>query len=181
MVFVPRAELIPVEHEKSRYDAHESDPGYKAYLSKISDPMCSYLKSNSFGLDFGCGKTKLLAKLLEVKSHTVESYDVYFHPDKNLLEQQYDFVVMSEVIEHLRSPREELTQVISLLRPGGLLFIKTKILPEHKSLFSNWYYKRDITHVQFFSECAFGELSRIFNLSKCELIGQDLYLFRNNR
>lgn len=36
---------------------------------------------------------------------------------------QYDFVVLSHVLEHVRDPRDFLNQSLSLLKPGGLMFI----------------------------------------------------------
>lgn len=181
LVYVPRPELITPEKEFERYSAHENadhSEGYRKYLSAIADSVSLNLLPHSKGLDFGCGKTMLLEKILGERGHSVLSYDAYFHPLVEFQNHQYDFIILSEVIEHLRNPREDLQKLKNLLRPDGQLFIKTKLLPSEN--FGSWFYKRDITHIQFFSQISFGHLSRIFHLSQAKSIGEDLFLFRNN-
>lgn len=170
LVFVPRDELIAESLEKSRYEAHENnetDSGYRDYLTSIAIPISSQLKSGEKGLDFGCGRTKLLAEIL--LPQVVDSYDLYFHPDESLLEKKYDFIIMSEVIEHLRDPAETMKKLRSL---SSKFFIKTKMYPE-KEKFSSWFYKRDNTHVQFFNDTSFDQLA----FREWKKIGNDLYLF----
>jgi SAM-dependent methyltransferase len=179
LVFVPRDELITPDAEKHRYDAHENDEtssGYRDYLSGIAAQLQKYLKNGMTGLDFGSGRTKLLAELLS-SEHVVDSYDVYFHPDLSFLNKKYDFIILSEVIEHLRDPVSELKKLKSILKPDGILFVKTKLVPEKS--FSTWFYKRDITHVQFFSDDSFRHLSKKFGFEEASMIGEDLFLFRN--
>lgn len=179
LVFVPRSELIPADQEKKRYEAHENDdtdPGYRQYLTKIAQAISNKLKPGMKGLDFGSGRTKLLADLLA--GFAVDSYDVFFYPDESLKQKTFDFIILSEVIEHLRDPDAEMVLMKKMIRPGGMLFVKTKLLPEKN--FSNWFYKRDITHVQFFSEASFEILSKKYGFSTAEKIGEDLFLFRNH-
>ena len=88
---------------------------------------------------------------------------------------------MSEVIEHLREPSIELEKINELLNPDGILFVKTKLLPGTLKEFENWFYKRDMTHIQFFSNESLSAFSALLGLSQPETIGEDLYLFRNNR
>jgi SAM-dependent methyltransferase len=175
LVFVPRDELISPDQEKARYESHENsedDSGYREYLGKIAASIIPHLEEKDAGLDFGSGKTKLLAELL--KPHHVESYDIFFHPANDLLEKTYQFIIMSEVIEHLREPHIVLEKLKSLLTPAGKLFIKTKFYPDQQK-FADWFYKRDITHVQFFNEHSFKQITQ-----SCEQIGEDLWLLRNN-
>lgn len=183
LVFVPRTEVLSEDLEKKRYEAHDndaSDAGYVEYLTKIVESITPFLHEYSKGLDFGCGKSMLLAKILKAKKIECSSYDLFFHPNVEVLNGKYDFIVLSEVIEHLRFPSNELTQLTSLLQNDGMLFIKTKLLPK-KEDFSSWFYKRDLTHIQFFSEESFHALSGLFGLSSAQRVGEDLYLFRNNR
>jgi transcription initiation factor TFIIIB Brf1 subunit/transcription initiation factor TFIIB len=170
LVFVPRNELISESSEKSRYDAHENaenNRGYRAYLTQIANSIRPHLKSGDHGLDFGCGRTKLLAEILT--PHDIDSYDVYFHPDELLIQKKYDFIILSEVIEHLRDPAETMKKLRSL---SSTFFIKTKMCPD-KDKFSEWFYKRDHTHVQFFNDKSFDALG----FKSWKKIGDDLYLF----
>jgi hypothetical protein len=179
LVFVPRSELVSEGQEKKRYEAHENDtsnPGYESYMEKISSAIVPHLRSQERGLDFGCGRSKMLEKILISKGLAVTSYDKYFHP-LNLTGEVFDFIILSEVIEHLRTPFEDLHGIKNLLSPGGKLFVKTRILPP--SGFDQWFYKRDLTHVQFFSEKSFEEMCLKFQLKGPSNLGPDLWLFRN--
>lgn len=179
LIFVPRTSLVSPEAEKERYSAHENDinQGYSEYLNKIVVAAKPFLKRKSVGLDFGCGKTHLLADLFQKHEFQVSSYDLFFHPDEDLLQHQYDFIILSEVIEHLRKPREELLKLKNLLKPDGQIFIKTKFQPVLASEFSKWFYKRDSTHVQFFNETSFREVAHILECLSFKCIGEDLFLF----
>ena len=183
LVFVPRSELVSLSEEKSRYDAHENsedDLGYKNYLQTILHALRPHLKTADEGLDFGCGRTTLLSDLAQGEGFKVLSYDLFYHPEPEHFKRTYDFIILSEVIEHLRSPLETMLELRRLLRPGGRFFIKTKVYPEAPGHFAQWFYKRDITHVQFFTPSSFNELSQAMGLSPHEDLGSDLYLFRDN-
>lgn len=180
LVYVPRFNVLSGEEEKHRYDQHQNsseDPGYISYLEKIASSIKPFLKPGDEGLDFGCGRTTILADLIS-KDHLTSSYDLYFFPKSEVLQKAYDFIILSEVIEHLRGPRETLLKLKTLLKPHGRFFIKTKCYPADQMEFKNWFYKRDLTHVQFFSPMAFDELVRILKLVSWEKIGEDLYLLR---
>lgn len=180
LLFVPREELISSEAEKERYDLHdnlENDEGYVLYLKKIADSFLPYLKEGWGGLDFGSGKTKKLASLLPFP---VESFDLYYHNDQELLKKKYDFIVLSEVIEHLREPRETMLGLNRILREEGMFFIKTKLRPEKENVFSNWFYKRDVTHIEFFSMKALEYLGKMLNRPHVERIGEDLFRLSNH-
>lgn len=180
LVFVPREELISEEDEKKRYDSHqnsESDPGYRNYLKQIADAVLPYVKENEVGLDFGCGRSKVLEEILHSDGVHVSSFDLFYHPEQDLLEKKYHFLILSEVIEHLRDPREIMLKLKELLHPRGKIFIKTKWYPAEAQKFSEWFYKRDLTHVQFFNETSFQELGRIIGLENLQDLGNDLYLF----
>jgi SAM-dependent methyltransferase len=180
LIYVPRDFLISPDAEKERYDSHkndEDDSGYINYLNNISQTIKKYLSSEpQSGLDFGCGKTTMLAKLLN--PHEVKSYDLYFHPRDELLNAKYDFIVLSEVIEHLRDPRSVMLKLKSLLKKRGQIFIKTKLSPKEPVEFSTWFYKRDITHIQFFNQQSLDVLSQICELQKSQEISEDLFLFK---
>ena len=181
IIFVSRESLISFQDEKTRYDSHENvegDPGYEAYLKKIVDSSLPYLDPGQKGLDFGCGKTKLVEKLFHREGFAVDSYDLYFHPNESIFNNQYDFIILSEVIEHLREPREVMAKLSTLLSPTGKFLIKTKLAPATEKEFSSWFYKRDITHVQFFNEKSFKFLSEFLGMKEAISLGNDLFLFK---
>lgn len=179
LIFVQRNILISEDLERKRYESHENseeDSGYRSYLEKIAHSIKDHLNPDSIGLDFGCGKTKLLAELLV--PHQVHSYDLYFHPDDEIFSKKFDFIILSEVIEHLRDPHQTMLQLNDHLKPNGQIFIKTKLRPQLSLDFSQWFYKRDITHVQFFNSRSFEELAKLCGLNSPQEVGEDLYLFK---
>lgn len=181
LLFVPRHSLVSSIQEKERYDLHDNsadDPGYTHYLKRIADSIRDHLKKEGRGLDFGSGKTKQLASLLFPLE--VHSFDLYFHPDSELLKLQYDFIILSEVIEHLREPWETMFSLNQILDHEGAFFIKTKLRPQTETLFSNWFYKRDITHIEFFSMKSLQFLGEKLGRSKVEKIGNDLFCLSNH-
>lgn len=181
LIFVPRSELVSPESEKERYDAHhndEDDSGYHKYLNGIATSIRTHLPPKAKGLDFGCGRTTVLADKFSELAHPTDSYDVYFKQDERVWDKKYDFIVLSEVIEHLREPRKEMERLASLLTPSGLIFIKTKFSPETKEAFDQWFYKRDITHIQFFNPPSMNYLKYFLKMKDFELIDSDLSLLR---
>jgi len=176
LIFVPRDQLVSFEAEERRYSFHENDDGYDSYLANIGNQINNELTPVQKGLDYGCGKTKILELKLHSLGHIVSSYDFYFHPDKSALDEKYDFIILSEVIEHLRDLSKELVNIKNLLNSNGKLFIKTKLHPKDVSKFEKWFYKRDITHIQFFSDEVFGWLQQNFDFKVYKNLGNDLYL-----
>lgn len=177
LVFVPREQILKSEEEFNRYLAHqndENDPYYRKYLSDVLNPTLRLLHQGDVGLDFGCGKTKLLSTLYQDSGYLVDSYDVYFHPDEMIWKKEYDFIILSEVIEHLSDPLETMNQLNQILKPSGKIFIKTKFYPDSPQDFSNWFYKRDMTHVEFFNRTSMEILAHKLGRSFQE-IGEDLY------
>lgn len=181
LVFVSRLDIIEPDLEKKRYETHQNHAGdsrYLTYLSNIFEECAPYLKKGECGLDFGCGESKLLGQLFTEAGFPTESFDLYFHPDQAIWTRQFHFVVMSEVIEHLREPRESMTQIFKLLAQSGQIFVKTKLLPETTEEFDRWFYKRDPTHVQFFNQASLNYLKKNLGFKSMESIGNDLYLFK---
>ncbi len=153
LVFVPKHQLLSANQEKAVYDLHENsivDKGYQRFLERLSIPLCKRLKPNSLGLDFGSGPTPTLSFMLENAGHTVNIYDPFYAPNNSVFDHKYDFIVATEVVEHLHHPGDELDLLWSCLKPGGTLGIMTKRVIDQQA-FSNWHYKNDQTHVCFFS------------------------------
>ena len=87
--------------------------------------------------------------MLRERGFRAHDYDPYFFPDEDLISRQYDFLVSTEVLEHLRRPGEDLARLDSLLKPGGLLGVMTGVLEDDAS-FAGWWYRKDFTHICFY-------------------------------
>lgn len=145
---------LSAEEERAVYDLHNNDPGdsgYRAFLEKLAVPMIERISSGAVGLDFGCGPGPALAEILRESAMDVALYDPFFYPEPSVLDQQYDFITCTEVVEHLHHPAKVFAQLDGLLKPGGWLGIMT-CFQTCDERFDNWHYRRDPTHVVFYRE-----------------------------
>ena len=157
LVFVPAAQHLSRADEKAQYDQHDNrpdDPGYRRFLSRLYEPLNQRLKPGSRGLDVGCGPGPTLSVMFEEAGHHVALYDPYYAPDQSVLAAAYDFITLTEVVEHMSAPGRELDRLWSLLVPGGQLGIMTKRVRD-RAAFATWHYITDPTHISFFSETTF--------------------------
>ena len=157
LVFVKKEYHLDAKKEKSVYDLHKNNPndiGYRNFLNKLITPLTKKLTQQMHGLDFGSGPGPTISVMLAEQGIRVENYDIFYNNKQELLEQTYDFITCTEVIEHLFNPNDVLTKLTTMLKPNGLLGIMTKRVID-KEKFKNWHYKNDPTHVCFYSDETF--------------------------
>lgn len=183
LIHVPKVYHLNAKEEKAEYDKHENDPqdkGYRNFLSRIYEPVISYLdprNSKVKGLDFGCGPGPTLSVMFEEAGYDVALYDHYYFPNKTVLECRYDFITASEVVEHLSKPREELFRLWDCLNEDGILAIMTKRHNGNCADFSSWHYKNDPSHICYYSEKTFLYLGGILG-AEIEFVGDDVCLLK---
>jgi SAM-dependent methyltransferase len=154
LIFVKPDHRLNPEEEKSRYDQHENNPEdekYRNFLNHLLEPLEKRLHTGSFGLDFGSGPGPTLHIMFQEKGHQMNIYDPFYANNESVFEEQYDFITCTETAEHLFNPRIELDRLWSCLKPGGFLGLMTMLVPSLKE-FPKWHYRRDDTHVIFFSD-----------------------------
>ena len=151
---VPSRYFLSKSDELAEYETHENSPqsaGYRKFLNRLFIPLSEQLKPQSRGLDFGSGPGPTLSVMFEDVGHRMTLYDPFYAPQRDVLSRQYDFVTATEVVEHFQSPAEDLKLLWSLVKPGGCLGIMTAFRVDSEA-FEQWHYKRDMTHVAFYSE-----------------------------
>ena len=161
LVFVPPAQHLSERAEQAYYDLHDNqpdDPRYRRFLDRLFGPLQQRLAPNSRGLDFGCGPGPALAQMFQAAGHAVALYDPYYAPDRSVLSEPYDFITLSEVVEHMALPGQELDRLWAGLAPGGWLGIMTKRVRDREA-FKTWHYITDPTHISYFSDTTFRWLS----------------------
>ena len=179
LVFVDKTQHVNEVDEKLRYDQHNNsinDAGYCAFLGQLLEPLSQRLPESAEGLDFGCGPGPTLSLLLEQKGFKVDCYDKYYLPDEKLLKKQYDFISSTEVLEHLREPRLTLDRLISCLKPQAYLGIMTQLRPVPEQ-FSEWHYKKDQTHICFYSADTFKWIAEHWDL-RLEILSRDVIILQ---
>ena len=173
--------FIDTAKEELRYLEHNNDiqdKEYRAFLSKLSDPLKEKLSFGAHGLDFGCGTGPALADILTQEGFKVSLYDPFFYPNKNVLSKQYDFITCTETAEHFHDPFKEFNTLNDLLKPRGWLGVMTSFLTSDE-MFESWHYRRDPTHVTFYCENTF-EVIASQRSWKCEIKSKDVVLLQKN-
>ena len=152
-----------LEKQKERYNLHqnnEESSGYRAYFQRFLDITLHLIPDVERALDFGCGRTSLLAKMFEENGIPCDYYDPIYHP--NHFSKNYDLIVSIEVFEHLHNPKKIFERLISILPKGGYLAIQTEFHPNNLEAFKTWYYHQDPTHIVFFTKKSFQVLASIY-------------------
>ncbi len=179
IIFVSSKYHVSRIEEGARYEEHNNDPndkGYRDFLSQIAKPINEYFPNGANGLDFGCGPTPLLAQILGELGFEMDVFDPFYAIDKSVFDRDYDFVVSTEVFEHLSKPLIEIRKLLEIIKPDGLLAIMT--LPYTESIdFHKWHYKNDATHICFYTIETFDWLSNHLDISY-DQVGNNIFIFR---
>jgi SAM-dependent methyltransferase len=125
-------------------------------LGRLTDPHQFDLTPHGPGtvLDVGCGSSKLPgATGLDISPDTdadiVHDLDAFPYP---LEDSSFDHVLMQDVLEHVRDPIRVIAELHRVLRPGGLLQLRTP----H---FSSALAYGDPSHSHYFSALAIRSLA----------------------
>lgn len=130
-------------------------------------------------LDFGCGIGTLAGLLLQAgatvdavetdaqaRATAGEHLGIRVAADLDELRADgvtYDLVTTMDVIEHVRSPRDVLSDLGALLRPGGWLFVSTPDAGALKARVrgSRWDNFQNPTHLYYFNARALRRLLQV--------------------
>lgn len=170
-IFRDREQFLDKKDEKERYLHHVSDindTGYHNFVLPIIKEVKNHFKSGKCGLDYGCGHTPVLSRLLSRENYDMEVYDAIFFNETAVLDKKYNFIVCCEVMEHFYHPRLEFERLFELLLPGGKLICKTHIYEKGMN-FDAWYYKNDPSHVFIYQKETIGWIKDHFKCSGLEI------------
>ena len=178
LVSVPGEYRLSPKAEKAEYDMHQNDPsdsGYRRFLSRTVSPLFERLDSKAVGLDFGCGPGPTISEMAKESGFKVHNYDIFYFNRPELLQAQYDFITMTEVIEHLSKPDSIVKKLDNLLKNKGILAVMTKRVTS-PAAFGQWHYKNDPTHICFYSEETFEWIANNIGW-RLEIIDKDVVFF----
>lgn len=153
-----RRKLLDQEGEKEVYDLHNNsieNEGYvKMFTDFIDESIIPYQEKRE-GLrsfDFGSGPEPVFSQVLARDyGYDVDIYDKYYSPTKSYEGQVYDLITSTEVIEHLDDPVAYFKLFKEHLKPDGILAVMTLFHHKDDDHFLNWWYRRDLTHISFFT------------------------------
>ena len=181
-ISLDKAFIVDNVREKKHYEKHNNSFECKGYVEMferfISKAIEPYLSTINSALDFGCGHTAVLAKLLENRGLEMDIYDYYFFPKKLYRDKKYDLITSTEVFEHLENPQEVLNDLVQSLNPNGYIVLMTQFPPSDDELFLKWWYRRDITHIGFFTPNSFEIMAEGLGLKVVKIIDKNIVVFR---
>ena len=151
--------------QKERYNLHtndENDEGYKAYFQRFLDFILPLVGKPKTALDFGCGKSTILSNMLEDEGMYCDYYDPIYHPNTSNDSKKYEFIVSTEVFEHLHHPKVVFESLLDQLEEGGYLAFQTQFHSNDSEVFKKWYYHQDPTHIVFFTAQTFKVLCEMY-------------------
>lgn len=180
LVFSDMQTLLNKEDEKARYDLHQNeitDLGYRHFLEKMFRPISQRYEVGTKGLEYGCGPGPLLFEMFVEAGYDMQKFDTYYANTPEVLLQKYDFITMTEVIEHLYKPNEVLEKLREALNPGGSIGVMTNLYSDVE-MFASWWYKKDPTHVSFFHQKTLEWVAQMYDM-ELEIVEKNVFLFKN--
>ncbi|MCW3488916.1 class I SAM-dependent methyltransferase [Dethiobacter alkaliphilus] len=161
LIFLAPKFRLDAEQEKEHYETHDNtldNPGYVQMFEKfLSNAVLPYVAPNGRALDFGCGPGQVLQVLLEQSGFRTDVYDPYYAPQEP--QGPYLLVTSTEALEHVYEPGKVWQKLLLLLEAGGVLAVMTHF-HHGPEAFVNWWYRRDPTHVTFYSEQTLAWLAK---------------------
>ena len=164
LIFVPDKDVVSVDIEKERYRLHNNtieDIEYVAYLKEFTRELQRIPISNPKVLDFGSGQDRVLTHILQENGYDCYAYDPLYKLGKEHLNKEFDIIILCEVVEHLRDFRKELGLIKEILSQKGCVVIRTELYQD-RDTFVDWWYTKDITHINFFSKYTMEKLAKLF-------------------
>ena len=181
-VYLDDCFIVDELKEKKQYDQHNNgfeNEGYvQMFENFIEDALVPYLQNIQTALDFGSGPGPVLSELLKRRGLEVDIYDFYFSPEKVYESKFYDLITSTEVFEHLSKPLDILEMLVEHINPNGYLVLMTKFPPKDDQTFLNWWYRRDPTHISFFTPKSFEIMAEKTRLKVLKTLNENIVVLQ---
>ncbi|MGM0508541.1 MAG: class I SAM-dependent methyltransferase [Fusobacteriota bacterium] len=184
-IFIDKENIVDSNTELEVYKKHDNtieNEGYvKMFERFIANGINPYCKKSGEVLEFGSGPGPVLAELLKRRGYEVDIYDPYFSPEKVYKNKKYDIITSTEVFEHFKDPLKEMDLLTKLLKDDGYVVIMTRFHPQTEEKFKKWWYRRDLTHISFYTPKTLGKLAYKYDLDLVFYDDRDICVFKNNK
>lgn len=181
-IFKNQDSILSLEEEKQRYTAHNNtieNLKYVEYFKDFVEQIIPYI-NGKVGLDYGSGHGNVLEYVMEnFFDYDIDSYDKYFNYDITL-KNKYDFVICTEVIEHIQNPIEFIKIIDSYLSSENEIVFKTQFRNMSEEEFYKWWYIRDDTHIGFYNMKTFEYIAKIFDYNIIFSDNNSIVVLRKN-
>ena len=173
---------VSEKDEKKQYDQHENSLENEGYVKMFEDFLDYFWKEllpqSPHVLDFGSGPTPVLATLLQKRGAKVTCYDKFYQPDTVLEKHSYDLITSTEVFEHLENPLETLQFLTQHLKAKGYIAVMTLFHDNSMENFWKWWYRRDPTHIIFYTPLTLQYLAKQCGLEMIKTDNKRIALFQ---
>jgi len=173
---------MPLALEKKEYDRHNNsieDIPYVNMFKKFQKAFEPFLEGKET-LEYGSGPEPVFTQILRNDGFSVTPYDPFYLKDESFKLKKYDLITSTEVFEHFSEPIKELTLLDTLLKPGGVLSIMTQF-PKEDDHFLNWWYRRDPTHIAFYTRKSFEAICQRFGYRMVFTNDKDYMILKKNK
>lgn len=170
---------LEIEHEN--YKKHNNSFESEGYVKIFVDLINNYIKPlNIEGkvLEFGSGPGPVLKELLVREGYDVFDFDPFFNRNLLYLKHKYQLITSTEVVEHFVEPLKEFEHMSNLLEKGGYLLVMTRVRTMDSKEFLNWWYRRDLTHVSFYTLDTFKEIGKRNGLELVKTNDVNIIIFK---
>jgi SAM-dependent methyltransferase len=121
---------LPLYYEGYPFAKHRLDFWSRvAYRKRTRQLIKQGIQKHHRILDYGCGAGVYVQYLRDQGFEHAVGYDPYVEAfaDPARLQEQYDAVLAQDVIEHADDPDAMLQEILSSLKPNGLLYLGTPL------------------------------------------------------
>ncbi|WP_432667401.1 class I SAM-dependent methyltransferase [Wukongibacter baidiensis] len=183
-IFIDENHIISGKDELKEYVKHENsfeNEGYVNMFKRFIETSIGPYKTNIRNvLEFGCGPGPVLAKLLKNEGFEVDMYDPYFAPERVFENKEYDLITSTEVFEHFKDPMDNIRLLKEHLNDNGLLAIMTLFHPKDEEKFKNWWYRRDVTHISFYTPETFRYIADELEMKVLKIDNRNICVLQNS-
>lgn len=173
---------VTTKDEKKQYDQHQNSLSNEGYVKMFEDFLDFFWKdilvNSPHVLDFGSGPTPVLSTLIQKRGALVSCYDKFYQPDTIFDRHTYDLITSTEVFEHLENPLETLQLLAQHLNTKGYIAIMTLFHDNSMENFWKWWYRRDPTHIIFYTPLSLISLAKKCGLEMIKTDNKRIALFR---
>jgi hypothetical protein len=177
-IFVPPCDHVSAEEERERYELHNNRPDHEGYIRFLKEPVDVVVKETPPSgtiLDYGSGKEAVLTRLLQERGLDCTAYDPLYKTGTDALKKTYDSVVLCEVAEHLRDLEKGIAEIKRAAGAAGKIILRTQLYRSAEE-FAGWWYRNDITHINFFSRQSINKLAALCGREKVMQAGEDIFV-----
>jgi len=172
---------VDKEEELNQYSLHNNSfesVGYVNIFKSLLKYYITPLKIKGNVLEYGSGPGPVLKELLQRAGYSVFDYDPFFNDNIEYLNNKYELITSTEVVEHFFNPLVEFAHLTKLLKQGGYLVITTKLRVMEIESFLDWWYRRDTTHVSFYTMKSLIKIAELNDLKIIKTNDIDTIVFR---